>query len=124
MGIYVGPSLITGETLVEIYHASSRTSDLRWTIGCDIWPQILRLTDGEGRRMIDPIRSLGTAVPVTLRGYPIFISDEEPEALRLERSGMATGATVRLPRICRECSDRMPEGATFCITCGAPVETS
>jgi hypothetical protein len=33
--------------------------------------------------------------------------------------GIADGATIRLPNVCPACGDTFPNGAKFCISCGA-----
>src|SRR5262245_1370128 len=83
MGMYVGPAPITSDDVLAVLcSAPYRERGMRWTIGKDVWPQILNLKDAEGRWLIDRNQFLGTAIPVTLWGYPIFTPDDEPDALR------------------------------------------
>lgn len=120
MGVYVGPAPITVDDILSEYYRAPCSEDSYWEIGAWMWPRVLQLRYGNGEYLIPPISSLGTAVPFKLLGLLIRITDD-PAALRLVRPGAATGATERLPRVCRECADVLPDGAEFCIKCGAPV---
>ena len=58
--------------------------------------------------------------------FDISITPDEHAMLLsiIERMKEPSVATIRLPKLCRECGATMPEGAIFCIECSAPVYSS
>lgn len=112
MGIDVGPAPTTTDDVLAVYYRSGRAIDSYWEIGARAWQQVLQLKDGNGRSLATP--------STMLLGYRVRIVDDA-DALRLVRPGAVTGPTERLPRVCRECADVLPDTAAFCVVCGAPV---
>lgn len=87
----------------------------------DDTPYELRpITNMSFGEMFVPIDTPSSVIVVQIIGQPSSIEPVSRSSAASADSRAYTAQTIRLDRHCRECSDTLPEGAQFCIKCGAP----